>query len=100
MCVCVCVCVFENNNKLINLLIYSMSKILKCATTNDTVTMRAVDNPDTIEFMFDTPGKDVQAQYEMKLINMDQEHLGIPVIYFLNLFMFSITYVIFIYYNK
>ncbi|KAF7991547.1 hypothetical protein HCN44_008918 [Aphidius gifuensis] len=55
-----------------------MSKILKCATTNDTVTMRAVDNPDTIEFMFDTPGKDVQAQYEMKLINMDQEHLGIP----------------------
>lgn len=58
-----------------------MSKILKCATAHDTVTMRAVDNPDVIEFMFDTPGKDVQSQYEMKLINMDQEHLGIPVIF-------------------
>lgn len=57
-----------------------MLRILKCATSNDILTIKAVDNPNVVEFTFDTPDKDVQAQYEMKLINLDQEHLGIPVI--------------------
>ncbi|XP_043274099.1 proliferating cell nuclear antigen [Venturia canescens] len=55
-----------------------MSKILKCAGTDDTVTLRANDNPDNITFIFESPNKEKLAEYEMKLINMDQEHLGIP----------------------
>ena len=56
-----------------------MFKILKCASSDDAVTLRAVDNPDNITFIFESPGKEKIAEYEMKLINMDQEHLGIPV---------------------
>lgn len=56
-----------------------MSKILRCAGAEDTVTLRAWDNPESIVFIFESPNKDKLAEYEMKLINMDQEHLGIPV---------------------
>lgn len=56
-----------------------MSKILKCAGSDDTVTLRALDNPDNIVFVFESTNKEKLAEYEMKLINMDQEHLGIPV---------------------
>ncbi|XP_029670160.1 proliferating cell nuclear antigen [Formica exsecta] len=55
-----------------------MSKILRCAGVEDTVTLRAWDNPESIVFIFESPNKDKLAEYEMKLINMDQEHLGIP----------------------
>ncbi|CAL7943323.1 unnamed protein product [Xylocopa violacea] len=55
-----------------------MSKILRCAGAEDTVTLRALDNPENISFIFESPNKEKLAEYEMKLINMDQEHLGIP----------------------
>ncbi|XP_015605880.1 proliferating cell nuclear antigen [Cephus cinctus] len=55
-----------------------MSKILRCASSEDTVTLRAWDNPDTIVFVFESPNRDKISEYEMKLINLDQEHLGIP----------------------
>lgn len=56
-----------------------MSKILRCAGGEDTVTLRAWDNPESVIFIFESPNKDKLAEYELKLINMDQEHLGIPV---------------------
>lgn len=58
---------------------FSMSKILRCAGSEDTVTLRAWDNPESVVFIFESPNKEKLAEYEMKLINMDQEHLGIPV---------------------
>lgn len=58
--------------------IASMTKILRCAGSEDTVTLRAVDNPENIMFIFESPNKEKLAEYELKLINMDQEHLGIP----------------------
>lgn len=60
-----------------------MSKILRCAGSEDTVTLRAVDNPENITFIFESPNKEKLAEYEMKLINMDQEHLGIPVRFYI-----------------
>lgn len=85
----------------------SMAKILKCANNEDTLTMKAQDNADTVTFMFESPNQEkVQlndtgilqslqlywfhviflslflsqqiSDYEMKLMNLDQEHLGIP----------------------
>ncbi|KAG8036678.1 hypothetical protein G9C98_004000 [Cotesia typhae] len=56
----------------------TMAKVLKGAGAEDTVTLRATDNPDTITFIFEPSGKEKLAEYEVKLINMDQEHLGIP----------------------
>jgi len=56
----------------------SMAKIFKCANNNDTVTMKAQDNADTVTFMFESQNHEKVSDYEMKLMNLDQEHLGIP----------------------
>lgn len=56
-----------------------MSKILKCAANDDIITMKAQDNADTVTFMFESPNQEKVSDYEMKLMNLDQEHLGIPV---------------------
>ncbi|KAI8428678.1 hypothetical protein MSG28_007400 [Choristoneura fumiferana] len=56
----------------------SMSKILKCAGDKDTVTMKAQDNADTVTFVFESPNQEKVSDYEMKLMNLDLEHLGIP----------------------
>merc|ERR1712183_1198294 len=56
----------------------SMSKILRCAANDDIVTIKAQDNADTVTFMFESPSQEKVSDYEMKLMNLDQEHLGIP----------------------
>ncbi len=56
----------------------SMSKILKCAGNDDIITKKAQDNADTVTFMFESPNQDKVSDYEMKLMNLDAEHLGIP----------------------
>jgi len=56
----------------------SMSKILKCAANNDIITIKAQDQADTVTFVFEAPNQEKVSDYEMKLMNLDQEHLGIP----------------------
>ncbi|KAK2725429.1 proliferating cell nuclear antigen-like [Artemia franciscana] len=56
----------------------SMSKILKCSSSDDIITMKAQDSADTVTFTFEAPSQDKVSDYEMKLMNLDQEHLGIP----------------------
>ena len=58
--------------------IFSMSKILKCAGDKDNLTIKAQDNADTVTFMFESQNQEKVSDYEMKLMNLDQEHLGIP----------------------
>lgn len=36
----------------------SMAKILKCANNDDTLTMKAQDNADTVTFMFESPNQE------------------------------------------
>lgn len=59
--------------------IFSMTKILKCAGNDDQVTIKAHDDADTVIFMFQSKNQEKISDYEMKLMNLDQEHLGIPV---------------------
>ena len=40
--------------------------------------MKAQDQADTVTFMFESPNQEKVSDYEMKLMNLDQEHLGIP----------------------
>jgi len=56
----------------------NMAKIMKCAGNDDSVTLRANDDGDTITFIFDSPNQERQSQYEIKLMDLDVEHLGIP----------------------
>lgn len=56
----------------------SLTKIFKCASNDDIVTIKAQDNADTVTFVFESPNQEKVSDYEMKLMNLDQEHLGIP----------------------
>ncbi|KAF6205745.1 hypothetical protein GE061_019918 [Apolygus lucorum] len=56
----------------------SMFKIMKCAANDDILTIKAQDNADTVMFMFESPNQEKVSDYEMKLMDIDQEHLGIP----------------------
>lgn len=52
---------------------------MKCSSTDDIMTIKAQDNADTLTIMFESPNQEKMSDYEMKLMNLDQEHLGIPV---------------------
>jgi len=56
----------------------SMSKILKCSGTDDVITLKAEDSGDTVTFVFETPDSDRVSDYQLKLMDIDSEHLGIP----------------------
>jgi len=55
----------------------SMNKILRCAADDNTITLKAVDTPDGITFMFESPNKNKVSDYWMRLTYM-QEYLIIP----------------------
>jgi len=56
----------------------SMAKIMKCAANDDIITMKAQDDADSVSFVFEAPNQEKVSDYEMKLMNLDAEHLGIP----------------------
>lgn len=56
----------------------SMSKVLKCASNDDTLTLRADDAADTITFVFEGQKNDKISDFELKLMDIDGEFLGIP----------------------
>ncbi|RDY09238.1 Proliferating cell nuclear antigen [Mucuna pruriens] len=56
----------------------NMAKMLKCAGNDDIVTIKADDGSDTVTFMFESPTQDKISDFEMKLMDIDSEHLGIP----------------------
>jgi proliferating cell nuclear antigen len=56
----------------------SLQKIVKCAGNNDMVTLRADESVDVLALLFESKKVDRVGEYEMKLMDIDQEHLGIP----------------------
>eukprot|EP00055_Hartaetosiga_balthica_P004063 m.9980 g.9980 ORF g.9980 m.9980 type:complete len:265 (+) comp3584_c0_seq1:156-950(+) len=58
--------------------IASMSKIMKCADNSDTLTIQAAEEGDSVSFTFETPEQEKVSQFEMKLMDIESEHLGIP----------------------
>jgi len=56
----------------------SFAKILKCSGNDDIVTLKAEDATDTITFMFESPKQERISDFELKLLNIDSETLGIP----------------------
>ena len=50
----------------------------RCAANDDIITVKAQDQADNVTFMFESPNQEKVSDYEMKLMNLDQEHLGIP----------------------
>lgn len=56
----------------------TLSKILKCAGNDESITVRAEDNADTVSFVYEKPNQERVSKFEMKVMDIDSEHLGIP----------------------
>jgi proliferating cell nuclear antigen len=66
-----------DRNMSLGINIQSMAKILKCAGADDEITISAGDNGDTINFLFEGKNERI-SEYDLKLMDIDSEHLGIP----------------------
>jgi proliferating cell nuclear antigen len=67
-----------DRNLTLGLKLNSLSKILKCCGNEDTVTLKSDEEADTLGFMFENASQDRISDFEMKLMNIESEHLGIP----------------------
>jgi len=56
----------------------SMGKVLKCCNNDDILTLKSDDQADTMTFMFENQSADRISDFELKLMDIDSEHLGIP----------------------
>ena len=74
---------FENyrcdRNMSMGMNLASLAKILKCSNNDDIVTIKAQDSADIVTFVFESNKGERVSDFDMKLMNLDQEHLGIPV---------------------
>lgn len=53
-------------------------KVLRCAQNEDILTLKAEDAPDVVNLVFESAESDRLSEYDIKLMDIDQEHLGIP----------------------
>ena len=56
----------------------NLSKVLKCAGNNDSITLKAEEETDNLTLLFESPNQDRISDFELKLMDIDSEHLGIP----------------------
>lgn len=56
----------------------SMFKILKCSMLDDIITLKAEDDGDQLEFIFDGPKNTRISYFKLRLMDIDSDHLGIP----------------------
>lgn len=56
----------------------SLTKILKCMNSKDSITLRSEDNADTASFVFENESEDRISNFDLKLMDIDAEQLGIP----------------------
>jgi proliferating cell nuclear antigen len=56
----------------------SLTKVLRAAQNEDILTLKAEDAPDSLNLVFECADNDRISEYDLKLMDIDQEHLGIP----------------------
>ncbi|KAG6829892.1 hypothetical protein H0H92_003025 [Tricholoma furcatifolium] len=56
----------------------SLTKVLKCAKDDDNVTLKAADEADVLNLVYEARASDRIAEYDMKLMDIDSDQLGIP----------------------
>ncbi|PWN52944.1 putative proliferating cell nuclear antigen [Violaceomyces palustris] len=56
----------------------SLGKILRGANNDDILSIKKNDDGDTLQMTFESPKSDRVGEFEMKLMDIDSEHLGIP----------------------
>jgi proliferating cell nuclear antigen len=56
----------------------NLSKILKCAGNEDVITLKSEEQTDNLTMHFESPSQDRVSEFELKLMDIESEHLGIP----------------------
>jgi proliferating cell nuclear antigen len=56
----------------------SLTKVLRAAGNEDQLTIKAEDSPDVVNLVFESSTTSRMSEYDIKLMDIDQEHLGIP----------------------
>jgi proliferating cell nuclear antigen len=56
----------------------SLTKVLRAAGNEDILTIKAEDSPDVVNLLFESSTTSRMSEYDIKLMDIDQEHLGIP----------------------
>ncbi|KAI0259437.1 proliferating cell nuclear antigen, N-terminal domain-containing protein [Gloeopeniophorella convolvens] len=56
----------------------SLTKVLKCAKDDDSCTLKATDDGDVLSLKYEARHGDRIAEYDMKLMDIDADTLGIP----------------------
>jgi len=56
----------------------ALSKILKCMTSKDSLSIQAQSGGDVVNFIFESMDQKRYSNFELKLNDIDQEQLGIP----------------------
>lgn len=67
-----------DRNMSLGINLVSMSKILKCSSLDDIITLRAENDGDQLELVFDSPNNTRASHFQLRLMDIDSEHLGIP----------------------
>jgi proliferating cell nuclear antigen PCNA len=56
----------------------SLAKVLRSAQNEDIITIKAEDSPDTLNLVFESQKAERMSEYDVKLMDIDSEHMGIP----------------------
>jgi len=56
----------------------SLTRVLRAAGNDDMMTLKADDAPDVLNLVFENTDDERLTEYDLKLMDIDQEHLGIP----------------------
>lgn len=60
----------------------SFAKVLRSAQNDDIITIKADDTPDTLNLVFESAKQERMSEYDIKLMDIDSEHMGIPDVLF------------------
>merc|ERR1719285_434531 len=55
-----------------------LMKLLRCMHTKDSVDLNYKENSNELDFVFKSPNEERVSHFSLKLMEIDQEHLGIP----------------------
>jgi proliferating cell nuclear antigen len=56
----------------------NLGKLLKCAGNEDIITLKSQEDVDSLSMVFESPNQDRVSDFELKLMDIESEHLGIP----------------------
>jgi proliferating cell nuclear antigen len=67
-----------DRNMALGINLNTLNKVIRTAQNEDIITIRADDSADVLNLVFESAKQDRVSEYDVKLMDIDSEHLGIP----------------------